>query len=168
MQKTDGDRFHFLGEQRVDHTLGLALVQRLLDRARGIDALVHRLPQIALDQRHGLGPADVVHARHAQRADLEHIAEALGGDETGARTLVLEDGVRGHGRAVPNLLDRVAREPGLAEYLGEALYDRLRVVADARGDFLGVDGAVVAEQHDVGEGAADIDTYAVTRHLRGF
>src|SRR5260221_4007927 len=131
MQKTDRDRFPFLGEQRVDHALGLALVQRLLDRARGIDALVHRLPQIALDQRHGLGPADVVHARHAQRADLEHIAEALGGDEAGTRALVLEDRVRGHRGAVTDLLDRVAREPGLAAYLGQALYDRLLVVADA-------------------------------------
>ena len=31
-----------------------------------------------------------------------------------------------------------------------------------------MDRAVGAEQHDVGAGAPDVDTYAVARHLRGF
>ena len=43
----------------------------------------------------------------------------------------------------------------------EPVDDRAGVVADARGDLLGVDRAVGAEQHDVGEGAADIDADAV-------
>src|SRR6266513_2968575 len=77
---------------------------------------------------------------------------------------MLENGVRGHRRAVADLLDRAAGEARLAEHLGEALDDRLRIVLDARGDLLAADRAVGAEQHDVGEGAADVDTDAIACH----
>src|SRR5207244_6301498 len=95
---------------------------------------------------------------------LEHVAKALRGDQPGARPLVLQDRVRGDGGAVAQLFERLGREPRLAQYFRQAFDDRLRVVLDARGDFLGVNRAVGAEQHDVGEGAADIDTDAITRH----
>src|SRR5207244_5731797 len=100
--------------------------------------------------------------RHAQRADLEHVAEALRGDEPGSGALVLQDRVRGDGGAVAQLFDRLGRKPRLAQYFRQALDDRLRIVLDARGDLLGVDRAVGAEQQDVGEGVAGVDTDAIT------
>src|SRR2546428_2773922 len=134
MKERDGDRLDLLRKQRVDRALGVARIQWPFDDPKGTDALIDDLAQVALDQRRGLGPADVVHARHAQRADLEHVAEAFRRDEAGLRAAVLEDRVRRHRGAVADLLDRAAGEAGLAEYLGQAVDDRLGVVLDARGD----------------------------------
>ena len=100
--------------------------------------------------------------RHPQIADLEDVAKPLGGDEPGPRALVLEDRVRRDRRAVADLLDHAAGQAGLDEQLAQACDDGLRIVADAGGDLLGVQRAVGTQQHDVGEGAADIDTHPVT------
>ena len=108
------DRLDLLGEQRIDGALGVGRIERALDVAAMVDALVHHLAQIALDQRRGLGPGEVVELRHPQRADLQHVAEALGGDQPDARALVLEDGVGRDRRAVADFLDRRAAEAGLA------------------------------------------------------
>src|SRR3979490_1477704 len=50
------------------------------DTAALVDAFVDHLAQVALDQRHRLGPGEVVELGHAQGADFQHVAEALGGD----------------------------------------------------------------------------------------
>ena len=59
-----------------------------------------------------------------------------------ARALVLEDGVGRDRRAVADLLDGGAAKPGFAKDLSQAVDDGLGVVLDARGNLLGVDGAV--------------------------
>ena len=132
------DRLDLLGQQRVDGAFGVGGVERTLDAATVVDALVDHLAQIALDQRRRLGPGEVVELRHPQGADLQHVAEALGGDQPDARALVLQDGVGGDRGAVANLLDRGAAQAGLGENLAQAVDDRLRVVVDARRDLLGV------------------------------
>jgi hypothetical protein len=138
-----------------------ARIEGAVDLAGVVDTLVDDLAQVTLDQRRRLGPGEVVELGHAQGADFQHIAEALGGDQPDAGALVLEDGVGRDGGAVADFLDGAAGEAGLAKNFAEAVDDGLGVVADAGGDLLGVDGAVRPEQHDVGEGAADIDTDAV-------
>ena len=104
--EADGDRLHVLRQQRIDLGRGIGFLERALDMALGVDALVHHTPQIAFNQRRGLLPGDVVEAGHAQRADLQHVAEALGGHEAHLGALVLEDGVGGNRRAVANLVQR--------------------------------------------------------------
>jgi hypothetical protein len=135
-----------------------------------IDALVDHAPQVARDQRRRLVPAHVVEARHAQRSQFEHVAKALGRDEPHTRAFVLEDGVGGDGRSVPDLVDGTAAQAGLGKHLQKAIDDRFGVVADAGRDLLGMDGTVAAEQHDVGEGAADVDpdteSWSFARHGR--
>ena len=127
-----------------------------------VDPLVDHPAQIALDQRRAACPRRVVEPGHAQRADLQHVAKALGGDQADARALVLEDRVGGDRGAVADLLDGAAVEAGLARRPRSSPSTMAcGVVADARRDLLGVDGAVGAEQHDVGEGAADVDADAV-------
>jgi len=59
-----------------------------------------------------------------------------------------------------------AAEPGLAEHLREPLDDCPRVVVDARRHLPDVHAAALVEQHDVGEGAADIDPDAERAHPR--
>src|SRR5207247_7288217 len=122
------------------------------------------LEQDVLHQWPCLGTGQAVHVWYAHRAYLVLVSKPPRRDQPGARALLLENGVRGHRRAVADLLDRVTAQAGLAEHLGEALDDRLRVVLRAGGDFLAVERAVGAEQHDVGEGAADVDADAVARH----
>jgi hypothetical protein len=154
-----GDGLDLLGQQRIDGAFGIGGRQRAIDMAAMVDALVDHLAQVALDQRHGLGPGEVVELGHAQGADLQHVAEALGGDQTNAGALVL-DGVGGDGGAVAYFVQAQAR-CGLAEELAQAFHDGPGVVVDAGGDFLGMDGAVAAEQDDVGERAADVDADAI-------
>ena len=111
VQQADGDRLDLLGQQGIDGALGVGRIERALDLAAMVDALVDDLAQVALDQRRGLGPADVVELGHAERADLQHVAEALGGDQADARALVLEDGVGGDGGAVADLVDGAPDRP---------------------------------------------------------
>ena len=47
---------------------------------------------------------------------------------------------------------------------GDPLHDGAGVVVDAGGDLAGGDGAIRAEEHDIGEGAADIDPDAPAAH----
>src|SRR5215831_9355705 len=95
VDEADRDRFDRFGEERIDGALRVGRIERALDRALMIDAFVHHLAQIALDQWLRFGPADVIEARHAQGADLQHVPEPLGGDESDPRPLALEDGVGG-------------------------------------------------------------------------
>ena len=113
VDEADRDRLDLFGEERIDGPLRVDRIERALDRAPMIDALVHHLTQVALDQRLRFGPADVIEARHAQGADLQHVPEPLGGDESDPRALALEDGVGGDGGAVANFFDSRAGQAGL-------------------------------------------------------
>jgi hypothetical protein len=124
--------FDLLGEQCVDGPLRVGRMERALDLAAIIDAFVDHLAQIALDQRRRLGPGQVVELGHPQRADLKHVAEALGGDQPDPRALVLQDRIGGDRGAVADFLDRTTAQVRFAEHFSEAVDDRLRVIADAR------------------------------------
>src|SRR5262249_13158830 len=109
------------------------------------------------------GPADIIEPRHAQGADLQHVPEPLGGDESDPRALALEDGVGGDGGAVANFFDSRTGQAGLRKYFRKPIDDRPRLVLDARRPLLWMDAAVGADEHDVGEGAADVDARAKGR-----
>ena len=160
VDQANRDRLDVLGEQRVDDALGIGKIERAFDVALVVDALIHHLAQVAFDQRLRLGPGEIVEAGHPQCADLQHVAEALGGDEPDTRSLVLQDRIGCDGRAVADFIDRAAGQSGLGKQFGQAVDDGARVVVDARRHLLGVDRAVRAENNDVGEGAADVDTDA--------
>ena len=162
IEQTHRNRLDPLGQQCVDLSLGVLRIERALDAPVGVDPLIDNLAQVPLDQWRRLGPCHVVEPRHTERAYLQHVPEALGRDQADARALVLDNGVRRDGCAVADLLDRAATEAALLEHLGEAFDNRMRVVLDARRDLLGVNRAVRAEQHDVGEGAADVDADAIS------
>ena len=160
VDQADSDGLDLFRQQRVDLGLRIRLVEWALDAAGCIDTLVHDASEIALDQGRRLLPGHVVEPRHAQRAQLEHVAKTLGGDQPDPRALVLEDRIRGDRGAMPDFGDGGSGEAGLGEYLEQTLDDRRRVVADARRDLLRMDGAVAAEQNDIGECAADVDADA--------
>ncbi len=160
VEKAHRQRLHALVQQAAHRALRIGRIERPHDLAASTDALVDRHPQVARDQRRRLGPGDVVHPGHAQVADLQDVAKALGGDQAGARTLVLQDRVRGDRGAVPDLLDVVALDAELLEQPCQSFGDRAGVVVDAGRDFPGPRAAILGQEHDVGEGAADVDADA--------
>ena len=85
-------------------------------------------------------------------ADLQHVAEAVGGHERGARAAPLEQRVRGHGHAVGEGAATAPRRPRPAA--------RASTPSDwSRGvdGHLGGHEPAVDERDEVGEGAPDVD-----------
>ena len=164
VDEADRDGLHLLGEQRVNSAFGIRRIERPLDGASVIDALVHDLAQVALDERRRLGPREIVETRHSQGADLKDITESLRGDQADACPLVLEDRVRRDRSAVADFLDRAPGKAGLCEQFGQAIDDRAGVIADTGRHLPGVDRSVGSENDDVGKGAADVDADAECGH----
>ncbi len=123
VEQAHRDRLYALLQEDIDLALGLLRIERPLHMAASIDPLVHHPAQIAIDQWWWLLPGDVVEARHAERADLQDVAEAFGRDEADLGALHLQDGVGGNRRAVADLLDVATGEAALGEHLGETLDD---------------------------------------------
>ena len=173
VQQADRDRLDPFGDEKPGGALDAGLVERRVDLALGVDPLVDLDPPAPLDQGRRLGPAHVVEPRHAQIADFEHVAEAARGDQPGLGALVLEDRVRGDRSAVQQLDDAPAAD--LGEQRGQPVDDGAGIVVDGGRHLLGVALAPIAEQHDIGKGAADIDPGAegfhalqpFTSHKRG-
>src|SRR5437660_1181671 len=78
-----------------------------------------------------------------QIADFQDVAEPLGGDQPGPRSLVFEDRVRGDCRAVQQLDDAVRLGAGLGKQRGEPVGDRAGIIVDRRGHLLGVALALI-------------------------
>ncbi len=99
--------------------------------------------------------------RHAAAPDLEHVAEALGHQQRDARAAMLDDRIEADGGAMHQQADRIRREPGGCKQCGETLGHRARRIG-GRARLLVVDerGQVRMEQHEIGEGAADVDADA--------
>ena len=91
--------------------------------------------------------------------DIEHVAEAVGRDQRGARAAPLDDRVGGKRRAVDEHVDVGEMQARIAEHqpraVEHALLGPLR-----RGQHLAGEPLGAAIEHDVGEGAADIDRHA--------
>jgi hypothetical protein len=112
--------------------------------------------ETAAARHQGRRPAvqHVVHAEEVAAADLQHIPEAIGGDQPGPGALALEEGVDADGCPVDD-------EPAVGQAgagLVHAAEDALEEVLGG-GERLGVDhrpGRLV-ESDQVSEGAADVD-----------
>ena len=160
VEEADRNGLHAGGQEGVDRAGRLRLVERAHDLAPVVDALAHLQPPVAGNERRGLLPGEVVEARHAQAADLEDVAEALGGEEARAGALPLQDRVGGDRGAVDDLADHRRVEPLLREEPADALHDATAQVVRRRRDLRREDAALLGEEHDIGERAADIDADA--------
>ena len=133
-----------------------ALVERPPHGAVHVHALRHREAQLARHQRLRLDDVDVVLVEAALVGDLDDVAETVGGDQRRARALALDDGVGGERGAVHQHADVGEGEARGGQHAARALDDgHLR--RPRRGQHLGDEAALPGQQHDVGEGAADID-----------
>ena len=168
-QEAHRDRLDALLAQPRDRGADAVLVERRVDHARRHDPLAHRQPQPPLDQR-GLAPRQVLvdreRLRPAVAADVDQVAEAGGRDHAGARAVALEHDVGRDRRAVQQLRDVADVAPGERAQLAQAVHRRLRRVRRRARHLVDGDGGAV-EQHQVGEGSADIDADPDHRVLAG-
>ena len=160
MQQADRDALHGFAAERRDRGGDACCVERYRDRAVRPQLLDHLQPQPPFHQGTRLGPVQVVQHRHAQVADLQDVAEALGGDQRGACALALENRVGADGRAVQH----VGHCPAVRrQQRTQAVNDADAVVMRGGGDLVRDNAAIRGDCHDVGEGPADVDPDAL-RH----
>jgi hypothetical protein len=156
VQEADGDRLDLLAlELRRDAAHG-RLVERQQHRAIGSDALRHAEAQITRHQRLGPLHVDVVLLEAVLPGDLQRIAEPLGGEQGGARALALDQRIGGERRAVNHKRHIGRCALGFGQHGAHArqhgAFGRI-----GRGQQLDGVGALGRLEHEVGEGAADID-----------
>ena len=157
----DRDRVDVLVEEGRDRRAHRRLVERRVLPGPRIDPRRHLPAQVPGHQRGGLFPVNVVELVHPHAADLEDVAEALGGDEPGGRAGAGDDGVGGHRRPVGEGPDRRGGHPVLGQRLGHALPDGGIEVGRRGEDLLRHRPSLRRHQHDVREGAAHIHAHAV-------
>ena len=156
VEVADRDRIDVLVEEAPHRFANLGFVKgRVLPGLR-VDPRGHLPAQVPGHQGGGLLPVDVVEPVHPHTADLENVAEALGGDEPGGGAGAGDDGVGGHRRPVGEGPDRRSGHRVLAERIGHALPNRGIEVRRRGEDLLRNRPALRGHQHDVGKGASDV------------
>ncbi len=131
------------------------LIQRRFHRAVVTHALGHFQAEIARHQRRGLVSLQVVQVGALLPADLQQVAETLGGYQPGLRATMLDQRVGRHGGAVAEVSDRAWPDADLPDTLRHTLCDTERRIIRRGRHLPHLDPAgVLVEQADVGEGAA--------------
>ena len=156
MQIADRDRVDVLGEETPHRFANRGLVEGRVLTGPRVDSRSDLPAQVPGHQGGGLLPVDVVELVHPHATDLENVAEALGGDESGGRAGAGDDGIGGHRRPVGEGPDRRGSHPVLGQRLGHALPDGGIEVRRRGEDLLRHRPAPGKHQHDIGEGASDI------------
>ena len=142
----------------------LGLVERYHQRSVGADALGDFKAQPSFHQRWGLAKRHIVQPWRAESGDLEDVTKTFRRDQGDAHAGAFDDGIGGDSGAVYDFKNTAGRDARLAEQRADTVLDCRAVVVRCGQYFLGVHGAVDTEQHDVGEGAADINTEAKPSH----
>ena len=148
------DGFDALRLQVPRETAQLAGIQRGDHRAVGADALGHLVAPFARDQRFVALIVQIEWVGAVAARDLQHVAEAAGGDEGRAVAAALDDGVDHQRRTMVDEPRVRRRDAGLAH----AFLDPVDEVVIGR-RALGEQDAprLVVEGDEVGKGAADVD-----------
>ena len=165
MEEAHGDGIRALGPYALDGSVDRLFVERPDDLAVRADAFFYLEPQPTRDEGCRRLVEEAVEVRHSETPELQHVTEALGGDQGGLGALVLQDGVAGDRRPVDDLADRRFVDAALAQSLYRAVENALSVVGGRGWDFLRVVFAVRAEQNNVRKGAADVGTESICRFV---
>jgi hypothetical protein len=122
VQQGDGDGLGVMPADRVQRRQDGGSLQRGFDAAIGADALHNAQTAVARDQRRLVMRLQAVDVAPGVAPDLEHVAEALGGDQHAARQLALQHRVGGDGGAVQQEPDVGQSEPEAAGGFGDACH----------------------------------------------
>jgi hypothetical protein len=148
---------HALGAQTPRGGAHRGLVERYQHVAPRGQPLRDFQAATARHERRGTPIQDVVHPEEVAAPDLEHVAEAIGGDEPGARALAFEQRVDADGRAVDHQSRVGKASAGLIDAAEHAVQERL-----GRAEGLGVEHGTgrLVQRDEIREGAADVDADA--------
>jgi hypothetical protein len=137
-------------------------VERRDDRAGGADAFRRLQSESAGDQRSRVLDADVVQVVFALAPDLQHVAEAFGGDQPRAGAAPFDQRVGEQRCGVHDAADARGGQGGLVQHAPHRGQHGLRRVAVGGQHLQRRAGAGCGlVQHKVGEGAADVDAEGV-------
>ena len=148
---------------KLGHPVQLGVRERVHD-ALGTGALPGGEAELVGHQRARLRRAEPVQVGAVLASDVEHVAEALGGDQRRAGAALLEQGVGAHGHPVGEGLDLAGTGAGpLQGRLHRGEHSPRLVIRGGR-RLRRVQRAPV-EQHGVGERPADVDSQQHRRNL---
>ena len=163
VQEDDGDRIDARPHERTGTRRHLARVQPPLDGAVRAQALPNFQPEVARHERLRLRGVQVVQLELALAADLERVAEALGGDEPGHGAATLDQRVGEQRRRVHDPRELLGGQPVPAQQPLDTGGDGARGIVVRGEDFAAVLAAArVIVDDDVGERPADVDPERVT------
>ena len=153
VEEVDHHRLASAREQLARRRRHRVLVERRHHFPAGVHALGHLQAQLAGDER--LEPSgEPIGLRPGAAAELQHVPEAAGGDQSGDRELAFQQRVGGGGGAVHQQVQRRQVDPGLLQ----CIQHPERLVGGGGRD-LGEAHVVrlPVQEQEVGEGAADVD-----------
>jgi hypothetical protein len=161
-------------QQANGHRLRALALHQVLHRGKevpfveGHDNLAARADPFGDFHRHvqrddgrGLFAGECIDVGSQLALQHQQVPEAARDKQHGAAALALDHGIGGHGGAVAQLRDTGG---ALSRRILEALDDAARGVAGGRGDLVGADMPVGIGPDEIGEGAADLDSYS--RHCQ--
>ena len=151
IHQAHGNRFHSGGHKLVDHRPGLRRIKCALNPAIAQDAFPDFQTQRTGHEGGQTVPVRVVDIGPSLPAHFEFVPKALGGNQSGSRGGVFDDGIRGNGRAMHEALDL-----GLRVDLMHAADDIFANLIEQREHLGGKQPSVVVNYNHVGEGSANI------------
>ncbi len=140
VQQRHGDRFG-LGVGDALHERARGVGVELAQRAVRSHALGRGEAQLGGDERHGRRVAQAVEMRARLARELDHVGEAVGGDERRARGAPLQQRVGGDGHAVREALHVGGLRAGARQHEAHGVEHGARLIAGRGGDLGGVHGA---------------------------
>ena len=150
--EADGDGLDALFFEILDGPLYILAAEGGYDLAVVGDALRDLTAQVAGDEGRGLFKDHVEEVRPVASRELQHVAEALSGEQGGLCALALCEGVYDGGRAVEEGGYALGRDSALFQHVHDAC---LKVRRRGVGLFLD-ERAVLRDGHEVCEGASDV------------
>ncbi len=156
MQQRDGDGLG-LGCGNLAHERARSVGVELAQRPVGCHALGRCEAQLGGHERGGRRVAQAIQVRARLARELEHVGEAVGGDQRGACGMPLQQRVGGDGHAVREAAHIRRLRACALEHQRDGVEHGRGLLSGRGGDLRGVDGAIAPNEHRVGEGAADID-----------
>ena len=160
VEKRNRDRLDVLLPQFAGDVLDRGFVEIAPDLAARTESLGYFVPEAARDERRHALVLDVVENGDAETSHLEDVSESLRRDQGRQRATTLEDRVRRNGRGVDDTDDLGPVDPALGEQGCRSGDNGSCVVVRSGQHLLRPHRAVVTEQHDVRERAADVDAEA--------
>src|SRR5205085_5797775 len=169
MKQRDGERLDVVPQQVGDLLTSDLVIHRAHDGAIGSQALGDLTDELEGYQPCRFLPTHIVGENPGDigAPNLQHVAEALADQETHAAPFAFHHRVRRDGAAVEDAL-YLSR---IAAALGESFLDTRDEpqgrISRRRGDLREAQLLRVGiKQHDVGERAADVDSYAIAGRVR--